>query len=202
MRGKRLAWMAAGGAVTLAVKARAEHAVADEARRLQQRLPASAGRVVDRLPPEVTRAAGVAVVAGRTARSGVQVGYRVAVVGGRSVLAARTAVDVAVRATAQGGATVHDVARRVQVEVRDVRRGWTTATADEERLLRADLARLDGDEAGALEVLLDRRAERPRPPVPEVPAPVPAGRQRAVPAAPEPPVDRAQRSYRRPHRLS
>lgn len=195
MIGRRLRWMAVGGAVGLVARSRVERAVAEEARRLPHRLPV-ASPLLDRLPPDAARVAGAAVVAGRTAIVGGRVGYRAAVLGGRGARTAGTAAGVAGRVVARGGGAAHGAVVRARDELERTRAAWVAAARDEERWLRADLARLDGDPSGALDALLDRRPI-PAPPVdvPPVPAPVPVGRNRATAPAPAP-GGRVQRTYR------
>jgi hypothetical protein len=196
---KRLAWMAVGGAVTLIVKARAERAVTAEAHRLGERLPMPAARLVERLPPDVARAAGVVVVAGRAATVSSRAGYRVAVVGGRGAVMAGSAAAVAGRAVSDGVGVARSAASRVRHDLDTTRTAWSSAAAEEERLLRADLALLAGDRAGAVEALVDRRAEPPPDPPPAPPQPVASGRPRAAAEA-SPPPGRVQRRYHPPLR--
>lgn len=215
----RLTWMVVGGAVVLVAKARTERAVAAEARRLHDRLPAPAARVLDHVPADLTRVGGAAVVGYRAARTGGRVGYRAAVVGGRTAATATSAATTAGRVSGRAGAAVGDAARRVRHAVASTRTTWEDAIEDEARLLRADLARLEGDGAAAVDALVDRRravegldapadrrraVEGPRalsPAVPDaVPDAVPAGRRRAGPHPVEGRPDRVQRSYRNPLR--
>lgn len=199
---KRLRWMVVGGAVALVAKARTEQVVAAEARRLHDRLPAPAARLLDQVPADLTRVGGAAVVGYRAARTGGRVGYRAAVVGGRSAATATSAATTAGRVAGRAGAAAGDAARRVRHGVAATRSTWEAATEDEVRLLRADLARLEGDGAGAVDALVDRR--RPAHDLealpPAAPDPIPAGRRRAGPHPVEPRPARVQRSYRNPLR--
>lgn len=190
---KRITWMVVGGALTLVARSRAEQAVDDEARRLAPWVPI----------PDGARMAATVVVAGRTAVTGGRMGYRAAVVGGRGAAAALSAATVAGRLVADGVAAGHDLARRLRDDVDATRATWRDAADQEERLLRADLALLDGDPGGAIDALVDRRRGRPAPAsapatAPAVPPPVAAGRARAAAVAPRPRPPRAQRTYHRP----
>lgn len=203
MIAKRVRWMVAGGAVTLVVKARAQRAIGVEADRLAARVP-PAGPVLDRLAPEVARAAGAAIVAGRTARLGGRAGYRAAVVGGRGARTAGGAAVVAGQVATQAGLSAQEVLRRARHGLDTTAAAWQAARREEERQLRADLARLHGDGTAAIDALLDRRPPPPddeRTAVPAVPPPVAPGRPRpAVAGLAAPAVSRVQRSYRGPSR--
>jgi hypothetical protein len=195
---KRLTWMAVGGVVALAVKARTERAVTAEARHLQERLPDPAVRLLERLPGELTRTGGAAVVGLRAARVGGRAGYRAAVVSGRTSATATSAAAAAGRVTARAGTVAGDAARRVRDDLTGARVAWEQAAEGEERLLRSDLARLAGDPVEAVDALVDRRGPAADGPVPEVPPPIPAGRPRST--HPDPTVaSRRRRGYRPPN---
>ena len=188
MMPKRVTWMVVGGALTLVARSRAEQAVADETRRLAERVPA----------PDLARLAATVVVAGRAAAVGGRMGYRAAVAGGRGAAVAANAATVAGRVVADGLSAGQQATRRLRAEVEATRSTWHHTAEQEERLLRADLAVLTGDPGGAIDALVDRRRDpTDGAVVARVPPAVPAGRPRVVVAGPPRP-GRVQRSYRSP----
>lgn len=186
---RRFRWMAIGAGVRFVARRGVGRSVDQAAAQLEERLPAPVAKVASVLPGDVVKAGGAAIVSARAA----QQGARAAQKGG--VVAARVT-----KAGVQAGAKANAMRPRPDVanRIRAVRSAIDEQSSMDERELRADFLRYQGDHEGATDALLDLRDPSRRPPIPEIPEPVEPGRRRFVRRRSEAPVARVQRSYRRP----
>ena len=195
----RWRWMLASAGLRWVVHRFTDDRAEQAAREAATRLPGPVGGVVERLPPDVVRAGGRAILAGRAARTAAQGSSRVTSTVASNGRVVGTGVTRGARVAARGAATGRDLTRAARTGASDLRSDWERATDLEWRRHRADLARGEGDETAATEAFLDVRtspddAWEP----PARPEPVPSGRRRHVPQLPPAPVARVQRSYQRP----
>lgn len=186
---RRLRWFAVGAGVKYVARTGVGRSVDEAAAKIEDRLPAPVAKAANALPGDIVKAGGAAVVSARAAR--------------QSARAAKTGGLVAARVTKAGvqltsQATSMRPGPAVTDRLRSARRSIADQAEADERELRADFLRYAGDEEGATNALLDRRDTRSAGPLPEVPAPVDAGRRRFVAPRRAAEVDRVQRSYRRP----
>lgn len=186
---RRFRWMALGAGVRYLARRGVGRSVDDAAAEIEDRLPAPVVRAANALPGDIVKAGGAAVVSARAAR--------------RSAGVAKTGGEAAAKVTRAGVQLSGQVASlRPRAAVTDRLRSAREAVADqadiEQRELRADFLRYQGDERGATDALLDARRRPDRGPIPEVPNPIEPGRRRFRGSRATPEVARVQRSYRRP----
>ncbi len=186
---RRFRWMAVGAGVKYIARRGVGRSVDDAAAQIEERLPAPVARAANALPGDIVKAGGAAVVSARAARSSAPAAKSGGVVAARVT---KSSVQLGARASAlRPGATVSD---RLQA----ARRSIADQAGLDERELRADFLRYQGDDEAATDALLDLRTPRDDGPLPEVPDAVATGRRRFTGPRRAPEVGRAQRSYRRP----
>lgn len=186
---RRFRWMAVGAGVKFVARRGVGRSVDEAAAKIEERLPAPVAKAANALPGDIVKAGGAAVVSARAAK--------------QSARAAKTGGLVAARVTKAGVQMSSQAASlrpapAVANRLRAARSAVNLQAEADERELRADFLRYVGDEDGATDALLDRRAEADRGPLPDIPDPIDRGRRRFVTGRSEPEVARVQRSYRRP----
>lgn len=184
---RRFRWMAVGAGVKYVARRGVGRSVDDAAAKIEERLPAPIVKAANALPGDIVKASGAAVVSARAARQSA----RAAKNGG---LVAARVTKAGVQLSTQAASLRPDVAGRI----RGARSTIAEQADADERELRADYLRYTGDEAGAIDALLDLRDERSDGPLPDVPDPVVRGRRRFTATRSVPEVDRVQRTYSRP----
>lgn len=183
---RRFRWVIIGQIVRLLARTGVKRSVDQATATIEDKLPTPVVKLADRLPGDVVRAGGAALVASQQTRSA---GRQVGSATGRVVDLARSTK----RGTDRVADTRRDFADRLRRAGDDVRHESDLAR----RQIRSDIARERDGEAAALDELLDLRPSDPGP-LPSVPEPVVRGRNRfrAAPGSPE--VARVQRTYRPP----
>lgn len=181
--------MAVGAGVKYVARRGVGRSVDDAAAKIEERLPAPMARAAHALPGDIVKAGGAAVVSARAARQSA----RAAKNGG---LVAAKLTKAGVQLSAQAGSLRPRSALAGQI--RAARNTMAEQAEADERELRADYLRYTGDEAGAIDALLDLRDDRSDEPLPDVPDPVRRGRRRFTAVRSIPQVSRVQRTYSRP----
>lgn len=185
---RRFRWMAIGAGIKFAARRGVGRSVDEAAAEIEDRLPASVVKAANALPGDVVKAGGAAVVSARAARSSA----RAAKNGG---LVAARVTKAGVQVSAQVGSMRPSQA--IANRLRNARESVVGQAEVDERELRADFLRYQGDDEGATNALLDVRDERSDGPLPEVSGPIQAGRRRFISDQRPTQVARMQRSYRR-----
>ncbi len=175
---RRFRWALIGwGAKSLA--RRGMHKSVDKAaKEIEDRLPEPVRKVAERLPGDVVRAGGTAMVAIDQTR----------VATNRARAVAGT--------TRQASGAVGDARRQLRDRIGAVRSDVRDESESARRRIKSDVLRDREGPGAALDALLDLRDVEEEP-LPEVPEAVGRGRRRHRRALPEAPVNRVQRSYRR-----
>ncbi len=181
---RRSRWMILGWVAKRVGRAGLTRSVDRAAAKVEDRLPAPVANSLKKLPVDLTRAGGVAVLAGQGARSAGNVAKATGLV-------ARSAANATGRFGRSRRADIETVADRIH----HIRDEIAIESDEARRRIHSDMLReTEGDEA-ALNALLDLRPVDPVP-LPEVPPEIRSGRNRHVPALPSPPVNRVRRTYR------
>lgn len=179
--------MALSVAVSRAGRWQAGRSVDRAAADLEARLGPGAARVVRAVPGDALRAGGAVVVSSQAA-----------IGAARATQRAAQAAHRAGRATHSTARTVGRARQTARSRLSELSAEWHHLTDLEQRQLKADYLRhVSGDDHAAFETLLDVRAAPDPGPLPRTPDPVPGGRRRFRPPLAAPPVNRAQRTYRR-----
>ncbi len=195
----RWRWMLASAGLRWLVRRFTDDRAEQAAREAATQLPGPVSGAVDKLPPEVVRAGGRAILAGRAARVAAQGSGRLTSSVAANGRVVGSGAHRGARLAARGAVRGRDLGRAARDGADGLRSDWERVTDLEWRRHRADLARGDGDEAAATEAFLDvRTAPSDGWEPPARPAPIPAGRRRHVPELPPVPVARVQRTYQRP----
>ncbi len=175
---RRFRWALLGWGAKTVAKRGLNSSVDRAATELEDRLPEPVRKVAKRLPGDVVRAGGTAMVALDQTRTAT----------GRARVVAKTARN------ATGSVT--DARRQLRDRVSDLNGDLRNETESARRTIKSEmLAKREGP-AAALDALLDLR-DVDADPLPEVPGEVGRGRRRHRRALPTAPVNRVQRSYRR-----
>lgn len=153
---------------------------------IESRLPTQVVKAADKLPIDIVRAGGAAVVAGQTSRALGERAVSAGAVAKRAIESGANLTGSVLAAGADLKQAGNDLASEIRAESDHTRRE-----------IKADIARDTQGEAAALEALLDVRDAEAEP-IPEVGNPIQKGRRRFRPSLPTPPVNRMQRTYRRP----
>lgn len=195
----RWRWMLASAGLRWIVRRFTDDRAEQAAREAATQLPGPIGGAVDRLPPDVVRAGGRAILAGRAARTAAQGSSRVTSTVASNGKVVGTGVTRGARLAARRAGKGRDLVGAARGGVSDLRSDWERATDLEWRRHRADLARGEGDETAATDAFLDvRTSPRDAWEPPARPEPIASGRRRHVPELPPTPVGRVQRTYQRP----
>ncbi len=181
---RRFRWVILGWiARTLArvgLKTKLDRSIDTATAELENRLPAPVVKAAEKLPGDLVRSGGAAIVATQRSKDAASQVRRFAGTTKRSTQRVTTAR--------------RDLRDRVASAANEVRYESESAR----RRLKSDVLRETEGEAAALDALLDLRESDEDVPLPEVPPAVRRGRRRFRPALPEAPVNRVQRTYRRP----
>lgn len=174
-----LGWMARTLA-RLGLKNKLDRSIDNATADLENRLPTPVVKAAEKLPGDLVRSGGAAIVA--TQRSRDAAGQ------------ARKLAGTTKRSTQRVTSARRDLRDRVRSVAGEVRDESEIAR----RRIKSDVLRETEGEGAALDALLDLRDDNDATPLPEVPPGVKTGRRRFRPALPEAPVNRVQRTYRRP----
>lgn len=164
----------------LGLKNKLDRSIDTAAADLENRLPAPVVKAAEKLPGDLVRSGGAAIVATQRSRDAANQARRIA-------SGTKRSTDRVVTARRH----LFDTAQSVVSEVRD-----ESETA--RRRIKSDVLRETEGEAAALDALLDLRESDDDKPLPDVPPAVRSGRRRFRPALPAAPVNRVQRTYRKP----
>ncbi len=164
----------------IGVKNKLDRSIDSATADLENRLPAPVVKAAEKLPGDIVRSGGAAIVATQRSRDAAVQAKRIASGTKRSterVVTARRHLFDSVRSAAS---EVRDESEMIR------------------RQMKSDVLRETEGEGAALDALLDLRDSPIDEPLPEVPPAVSSGRRRFRPGLPAAPVNRVQRTYRRP----